>query len=220
MTAFIEPPRLLELTEAFDLYDANGEGIISIADVPRLLKSLGVVMPDAALANLLHHFTQTTIDRVTASTSADLAKKKVARIPHDDFGSLLATTDASVGPTTVERDDTGVARARLSGNVKVEKLTITLKELLDLLGSNGQSDEQREQAEAADRSRALQSALQLFDVQKNGTVTVGDLRKALRISVGSKDSLSDQDIDRIVDIADPEKTGVVDYEGLVDQLFC
>ena len=106
--------------------------------------------------------------------------------------------------------------------MKVEKVQITLKELLDLLGSQGtKSEQQAEEEEAENRSAALRDALALYDVQKNGTVTVSDLRKALRTSTeGSKGAMSDADVDRIIDVADPERTGVVSYEELVEQLFC
>ena len=104
----------------------------------------------------------------------------------------------------------------------MEKVQITLKELLDLLGSQGtKSEQQAEEEEAVSRSTALREALALYDVQKNGTVTVSDLRKALRTSTeGSKGAMNDADIDRIIDVADPEKTGFVNYEDVVEQLFC
>lgn len=226
MTCNIEPARLLELHEAFDMFDDDGTGAIPLNSVPRLLKSLGVVVPEAVLANLLYHFAQSKLldaNKIQAKTTEPIAKrKKVATEPNDDFGSCLATADPSSGPI-LERDANGLPHPRLTGKVKVEKVEITLKELLDLLGNCGvKSEQQVEVDEAAERAVALSRALQLYDVQKNGTVTVGDLRKALRTagSLGNKDPMSDVDIDRIIDVADPDKTGIVNYEDLVDQLFC
>lgn len=226
MTANIEIPRLLELHEAFDLFDDDGTGAIPLNSIPRLLKSLGVVIPEAVLANLLYHFAQSKLldaNKIQAKTTEPIPKrKKVAVEPNDDFGSCFATADPNSGPI-LERDGNGLPHPRLTGKVKVEKVEITLKELLDLLGTTGaKSEQQIEEDEAEQRGSALRNALQLFDVQKNGTITVGDLRKALRISgpSGNKDPMSDADIDRIIDVADPEKTGIVDYEDLVEQLFC
>jgi Ca2+-binding EF-hand superfamily protein len=218
MTAFIEPARLLELSEAFDLYDPDGSGSISVAHVPRLLKSLGVVVPDAALAQLLFNFTQATAEAHRQQHLAEPRKPRVALAPNDDFASCLATAEPGAGPA-LERDDNGVAHPQLTGKVRVEKLSITLEELLTLLGSRGAAAEQRERETARERSMALQMALQLYDVNKNGTVAVADLRKALRVAVGTKDVVSDAEIERIVDVADPDRTGVVDYEALTDQLF-
>lgn len=226
MTANIEPSRLLELHEAFDMCDDDGTGSIPLNAIPRLLKSLGVVIPEAVLGNLLFHFAQTKVldaNKIQSKTIEPIPKrKKVAVEPNDDFGACFATADPNSGPI-LERDANGLPHPRLTGKVKVEKVTITLKELLDLLGTTGvKSEQQVEEDEANERGAALRSALQLFDVQKNGTVTVGDLRKALRISgpSGNKDQMSDVDIDRIIDVADPEKTGIVEYEDLVEQLFC
>ena len=225
MTANIEPSRLLELHEAFDMFDDEGTGSIPLNNVPRLLKSLGVTIPEATLGNLLYHFAQTTIldgQKIQNQTIEPIPKrKKVAQNPNDDFGSCFSTADPSSGPI-FERDEQGLPHPRLTGRVKVEKVQITLKELLDLLGSQGtKSEQQAEEEEAVSRSAALREALALYDVQKNGTVTVSDLRKALRTSTeGSKGAMNDADIDRIIDVADPEKTGFVNYEDVVEQLFC
>jgi Ca2+-binding EF-hand superfamily protein len=225
MTSNIEPAKLLELCEAFDLFDDDGEGVIPLNSVPRLLKSLGLVIPEATLANMLYHFAQTQVldaNKIQSEVVNDIIPKrrKIAKKPNDDFGSCMSTAEPNSGPI-LDRDENGLTHPKLTGKIKVEKIKISLKELLDLLGTRGsKSEPQIEEEEASGRGKSLRDALQLFDVQKNGTVTVSDLRKALRISVGNKDSLSDADIDKIIDSADPDKSGLVNYEELSDQLFC
>src|SRR3989338_3917875 len=89
MTANIEPARLLELHEAFEMFDDDGTGSIPLNSIPRLPKSPGVAGPPAVLGNLLFHFAQSKLldaNKIQSKTIEPIPKrKKVAVEPNDDF---------------------------------------------------------------------------------------------------------------------------------------
>jgi Ca2+-binding EF-hand superfamily protein len=141
----------VELAEAFEMYDLEGSGIIPIAQLDLVLKTLGMTVPEANILSMK----QRKIDEGDANVS---------------FTELL--------------------------------------HLVTHLHTEGEF----EQIQIADRARALQDALSLFDQQGTGMISAVEFRKALR------DTLKDAEIDALVRKADPQGTGRIAYMQLVAEM--
>ena len=151
MTDSIPHQQLVELAEAFEMYDLNGDGRIPVKQIDLVLKTLGLVLPEATL----------------------LAMKQRKIDEGDSMGSFT--------------------------------------ELLHLI-AHERTETEYEEAHLAQRAKALENALALFDQHNTGLISAVDFRKALR------DSLKDAEIDALIRKADPSNTGKIAYRQLVAEM--
>ena len=87
--------------------------------------------------------------------------------------------------------------------------TVSFEEFLYLLQTGGTSGD-FEEAAGRDRSSKLKSALSLFDPSQSGTISVVDLRKALR------DVMKDHEIEELLKKADTNGNGRIDCGFLAE----
>ena len=85
--------------------------------------------------------------------------------------------------------------------------TITFQEFLVMMSSGNTLDGFEEDA-ATNRAGRLREALGLFDTSSSGTISVVDLRKALR------EVLKESEIDALIHMTDPKRTGKIDCSTL------
>jgi Ca2+-binding EF-hand superfamily protein len=142
----------VEYAEAFSIYDTDDTNTIPVRSLDLVLKSLGVVFPEARIQ--------------------DLTQRK-----HDEGESH-----------------------------------VTFEEFLYLVGPDGTSTWQYAEDCGKSRAQKLKSALGVFDTQGYGTITVADLRRALR------EALRDHEIDDLVKHVDPKQTGKVEVQALSEYL--
>jgi len=64
----------------------------------------------------------------------------------------------------------------------------------------------------------LVQAMATFDVKENGFISRADLRQALVASMG-EEPLNDEDADEILDFADKEQSGMINYEDFVKRIM-
>lgn len=150
MTSNIPQEQLVELSEAFSLYDSDDTGYVPLEHVDLVLRTLGISFADAALLELKRR-------------KADEGESNVS---FEEFLYL-------VGP---------------------EQSTIT----------------QFTEENTNHRTTALRTALSVFDTLGYGTITVTELRRALR------EAMRDHEVDELVRQVDPQQTGRVSVQGLTE----
>lgn len=150
MTSNIPQEQLVELSEAFSLYDLEDSGYIAMDHVDLVLRTLGITFADAALLELKRR-------------KADEGESKVS-----------------------------------------------FEEFLYLVGPEQSTISQFTETHTNHRTAALRTALSVFDTMGYGTITVNELRRALR------EAMRDHEVDDLVRQVDPQQTGRVSVQGLTE----
>ena len=127
-------------------------------------------------------------------------KKGDGKVPVEELGSLLRALNRAPTQSDIDR----ISREHFSSTGY-----ITSKDLPLLLSSIPPVDSQSAQAE-------LRAAFRVLDREGNGQIPSDELKR-LMMSVGEK--MPANEAEEMLKMADPEKTGLVDYEKFIQKLI-
>jgi calmodulin len=122
-------------------------------------------------------------------------------IPVAQIGFVTASLGQKIPAATLE----AIQKRKLADG----ETTVTFEEFLFLMQTGGTTSDYEDDKVKA-RSRTLKAALGLFDPSQSGTISIVDLRKALR------DVMKETEIEGLIKKADPNGSGRVDCGYLAE----